>query len=213
MFYIAKTPKWVRKLFKAGIWEMSQKQKAIYLTFDDGPHPEITPFVLDILSKYNARATFFCIGKNVVDNPSVFNRILKEGHAVGNHTFNHLDGWKTENADYLKNILAAQKYIDSDLFRPPYGRITWNQQRDLTQSKQPFKIIMWSVLSGDFDVNISPEQCLKNVLKNTKSGSVVVFHDSEKANARMRYALPLVLKHYAGKGYLFEKINFNKGPE
>lgn len=208
MFYITKTPKWVRKLFAGSIWEMLPRHKTIYLTFDDGPHPVITPFVLGELAKYNAKATFFCIGKNVVNNPSVFNKILEEGHAVGNHTYDHLDGWKTENADYLKNISEAKKHIDSDLFRPPYGRITWNQQKELTQSEQPFKVIMWSVLSGDFDMNISADQCLKNVLKNTKSGSVVVFHDSEKANARLRYTLPLVLKYYTEKGYLFEKINF-----
>ncbi|MEO6251970.1 MAG: polysaccharide deacetylase family protein [Ferruginibacter sp.] len=210
MFYIAKTPKWVRKLFGKSIWEMPQTKKAIYLTFDDGPHPQLTSFVLDELSKFNASATFFCIGKNVVSNPGVFNRIIREGHAVGNHTYDHLDGWKTGNADYLENILAAKKHIDSDLFRPPYGRITWKQQRDLVRLGQHFKLIMWSVLSGDFDVTISPEQCCKNVLDNTKSGSVVVFHDSEKAAARIRYALPVVLKHFSEQGYIFEKIVLNE---
>jgi peptidoglycan/xylan/chitin deacetylase (PgdA/CDA1 family) len=206
MFYIAKTPKWVRKLFSKSIWEMPQTKKAIYLTFDDGPHPQMTSFVLDELSKYNATATFFCIGKNVVDHPAVFERIIHEGHAIGNHTYDHLDGWKTGNADYLENILTARKYIDSDLFRPPYGRLTWSQQRDITKSGHAFKVIMWSVLSGDFDVNITPEQCCKNVLQHTKSGSVVVFHDSEKAGERIRYALPVVLKYFSEKGYAFEKI-------
>jgi len=206
MFYIAKTPKWVRKLFGKSIWEMPQTKKVIYLTFDDGPNPQITPFVLDELSKYNASATFFCIGKNVVSNPAVFKRIITEGHAVGNHTYDHLDGWKTGNADYLENILAAKEHIDSDLFRPPYGRITWKQHRDLNHSGHGFKLIMWSVLSGDFDVTISPEQCCKNVLHHTKSGSVVVFHDSEKAGDRIRYALPVVLKHFSDQGYVFEKI-------
>src|SRR6476620_3560664 len=125
MFYIVKMPIWVRRLFGKSIWEMPQTKKAIYLTFDDGPHPHITPFVLDELRKYNATATFFCIGKNVAGNPAVFQRIINEGHAIGNHTYDHLDGWKTGNAEYLENILAAKKYIDSDLFRPPYGRITW----------------------------------------------------------------------------------------
>ena len=166
MFYFVKTPKCVRKLFAPGIWEMPQTEKTIYLTFDDGPHPVITSFVLEELSKYNAKATFFCIGKNVAENPLVFKRILDEGHAVGNHTQAHLDGWKTPNARYLANIAEAKRYIDSDLFRPPYGRITRKQQKGLAQLDVPFKIILWTVLSGDFDVNITSEQCCKNVLKN-----------------------------------------------
>jgi len=206
MFYIAKTPKWVRKLYGGTVWQMPESEKKIYLTFDDGPHPEITPFVLDELAKFNAKATFFCIGKNVASFPAVYNRILGEGHGVGNHTFDHLDGWRSDNVEYKANILKAREYIDSELFRPPYGRITWNQQKDLTSLRPSFKIIMWSVLSGDFDINISPEQCCKNVIKNTESGSVIVFHDSDKANERMRYTLPLVLKYFFEKGYFFEKL-------
>jgi peptidoglycan-N-acetylglucosamine deacetylase len=209
MFYITKTPKWVKKLFNGSTWEMPGSQKAIYLTFDDGPHPLITPFVLDELNKYNAKATFFCIGKNVLENPLVFKRILTEGHTIGNHTYDHLDGWKTENAKYLQNIIKARKYIDSNLFRPPYGRITGNQQRYLMKMDNPFKVIMWSVLSGDFDKGITPEQCCKTVLKHTKSGSVIVFHDSEKANERMSYTLPIILNYFSEKGYVFEKIEFN----
>ncbi len=206
MFYTPKTPQWVKKLFTGCIWDMPATGNAIYLTFDDGPHPLITPFVLDELKKFNARATFFCIGKNVVENPAVYKRIMDEGHAVGNHTYNHLNGWKTANLKYLADVLKAQKYIDSDLFRPPYGRITWKQKKDLALLKHPLKIIMWSVLSGDFDVKISPEKCLKSVLKNTKSGSVVVFHDSEKANIRLQYTLPLILKYFTEKGFQFDKI-------
>ena len=142
-------------------------------------------------------------------NPVVFKRILDEGHAIGNHTYDHLDGWKTGNEDYLQNIVKARNHIDSDLFRPPYGRITRNQQKKLMQLDEPFKVVMWSVLSGDFDVNITPEQCCKNVLKNAKSGSVIVFHDSEKANARLQYALPTVLKYFSEKGYQFEEIVIN----
>lgn len=208
MFYLAKTPKWVRKLYGGSIWQMPDTEKNIYLTFDDGPHPVITPFVLDELSKYDAKATFFCVGKNVQAFPGVYNRILEEGHAVGNHSFDHLDGWKTNNIVYKSNIIEASKFIDSDLFRPPYGRITWNQQKDLTSAIPAFKIVMWSLLSGDFDRDITPEQCYKKVLKNTKSGSVIVFHDSEKANKRMSYALPRVLKYFFERGYFFEKINF-----
>ena len=209
MFYIAKTPTWVQKLFTGSIWKMPQAKKTIYLTFDDGPHPVVTPFVLNELEKWNAKATFFCIGKNVVDNPLIFNQIKKAEHAIGNHTYDHLDGWKTENATYLQNIVKAKEHISSVLFRPPYGRITRKQYKALTQLNDPFKIIMWSVLSGDFDINISPEQCANNVLQNATSGSVVVFHDSEKASERLRYALPAVLKYFSEKGYVFEKIVLN----
>jgi peptidoglycan-N-acetylglucosamine deacetylase len=206
MFYIVKTPKWVRKFFSSSIWEINEPLKSIYLTFDDGPHPVITPFVLDELKRYNARATFFCIGSNVVENPLIFNRILNEKHAVGNHTHNHLDGWKTKNVEYLQDIAEAGGYIDSNLFRPPYGRITAKQYRDLRKLDKPFNIVMWSVLSGDFDEKITPEQCCENVLKNAESGSVIVFHDSEKAYERLKYTLPAVLKYFSDKGYQFEKI-------
>jgi peptidoglycan-N-acetylglucosamine deacetylase len=206
MFYLAKTPKWVSKLFADSIWAMPETEKAIYLTFDDGPHPVITPFVLDELGKLDAKATFFCIGKNVVEHPGIFKRILEQGHAVGNHTHNHLDGWKTPNAKYLQNILEARNFINSHLFRPPYGRITPKQQKLLTHLEEPFKVVMWSVLSGDFDANMAPEKCLENVLNNAESGSVIVFHDSEKAFERLRYVLPAILKHFSEKGYRFKKI-------
>ena len=206
MFYLAKTPKWVKKLFPSTIWELTTTKKILYLTFDDGPHPQVTNFVLDELLKYNAKATFFCIGRNVVKNPLIFNRILTEEHGVANHTHDHLDGWKTPNATYLQNILEASKYIDSDLFRPPYGRITAKQQKQLQTANKPFKIVMWSVLSGDFDITITSEQCCENVLKNAKSGSVIVFHDSEKAYERLKFTLPAVLKYFSEKGFQFEKI-------
>lgn len=207
MFYVAKTPNWVKKLFQGRIWDMPKAKKAIYLTFDDGPHPLITPFVLDELIKYDAKATFFCIGKNVSENRLIYNRIIKEDHAVGNHTNNHLDGWKTNNVKYLQNITAAQAFINSNLFRPPYGRITGKQQKILGKLEEPFKVVMWSVLSGDFDVNITPDQCYNNVVNNTESGSVIVFHDSEKAFERLRFTLPRVLKYFSEKGYQFEKIS------
>jgi peptidoglycan/xylan/chitin deacetylase (PgdA/CDA1 family) len=206
MFYIAKTPNWVKRFFKGSIWEINDHPNSIYLSFDDGPHPSITPFVLEELAKYKAKATFFCIGKNVLENPGVFDRIVSEGHTVGNHTHNHLNGWKTSNAEYLQNIAEAAKYIDSNLFRPPYGRITPKQHKTLRTLDKPFKIVMWSVLSGDFDVNITPEQCCENVLKNAESGSMIVFHDSEKAFERLKYTLPRVLKYFCDKGYQFEKI-------
>ncbi len=210
MFYPVKTPRWVKKLFNSSTWDMPKSGRTIYLTFDDGPHPVITPFVLDELKKYNARATFFCIGKNVEDNPIVYSRILEEGHAVGNHTYNHLDGWKTGSVKYLEDVSKAKQLIDSNLFRPPYGRITIKQRKGLPALGKPLKIIMWSVLSGDFDNSITPEKCCSNVIKNTRNGSVIVFHDSEKAMERMRYSLPIVLQHFYDKGYHFKKIDLNE---
>ena len=206
MFYTVKTPEWIIKLNNWGIWRFPQTDNKLYLTFDDGPHPVITPIVLDELKKYNAKATFFCVGKNVVENPMIFQRIVDEGHAFGNHTHNHLNGWKTDRDSYLQNILKAKDHIDSNLFRPPYGKITRPQYRNLINADKSFKVIMWSVLSGDFDVDITPEQCCNNVLKNAESGSVIVFHDSEKAYERLSYALPVVLKYFSEKGYTFEKI-------
>lgn len=195
------------KLYPDSIWKMPDTSKAIYLTFDDGPHPQITPFVLDELDKYNAKATFFCIGKNVMEHPGLFKRILDRGHAVGNHTHTHLNGWKTPNAKYLQNIQEAAGYIDSHLFRPPFGRITRLQRKQLQQMKVPFKVVMWTVLSGDFDKNTTPEKCLHNVINNAESGSVIVFHDSEKAYDKLRYALPEVLRHFNEAGFRFEKID------
>jgi peptidoglycan/xylan/chitin deacetylase (PgdA/CDA1 family) len=174
---------------------------AVYLTFDDGPHETATPFVLDTLKQYNVKATFFCIGKNVVAHPDIYNRILQEGHAVGNHTHNHLNGWKTPTASYLNNISLAEGVIDSKLFRPPYGKITFNQSKYLRKAVPAWTIIMWDVLSGDFDVDITPEQCLKNVTDKIEPGSIVVFHDSAKAWDRMSYALPKVLEYCKSKGW------------
>ena len=207
MFYFVKTPGWFQKLYGQCTWSIPSDEKIIYLSFDDGPHPSITPFVLDELKKYNARASFFCIGKNVAAYPDVYKRIIEEGHAAGNHSFNHLNGWKTDNDVYLNDIAEAKKYIDSNLYRPPYGRIRKFQIRQLSSTRFNLKTIMWTVLSGDFDEQISPAQCLKNVMTKTGPGSIIVFHDSEKANMRMRYALAGTLKYFSMKGYRFEKIS------
>lgn len=198
------------------VWQKPTKEKGLYLSFDDGPHPTATPFALDTLKQYNAKATFFCIGKNVVEQPSIYQRILEEGHRVGNHTFNHLNGWKTDDDTYLKNVFEAAKYIDSNLFRPPYGRITKFQQNilcadnaqasNLKTRTSNFTIIMWTILSGDFDIKLSPQRCLQNVILNTKAGDIIVFHDSTKAWERMRYALPKVLEHFSSKGFRFELL-------
>jgi peptidoglycan-N-acetylglucosamine deacetylase len=195
--------KWV---YPDYIWSMPRNQKKIYLTFDDGPHPEATPFVLDQLKKYGAKATFFCIGKNVAEHPAIYKRIMDEGHAIGNHTQNHLNGWQTADAEYFENIKQAAAYIDSNLFRPPYGRITRFQAKQVRE-KMGLKIIMWSVLSADFDERIKPEDCWKNVRNSAKNGSIIVFHDSQKANPRMSYALPKLLETLSAEKYSFEKIN------
>jgi peptidoglycan/xylan/chitin deacetylase (PgdA/CDA1 family) len=185
---------------------MPSQEKVIYLTFDDGPHPAATPFVLDTLKDYSAKATFFCIGKNVLDQPALYERIITEGHAVGNHTFNHLNGWKTADAVYMEDISKAKKYIDSYLFRPPYGKITPFQLRLLAKDKFKMKPIMWTVLSGDFDVKLSKETCLLNVLTTASNGSIIVFHDSQKAFVNLQFVLPKVLNHFEQKGFRFEKI-------
>jgi peptidoglycan-N-acetylglucosamine deacetylase len=206
MFYFVKTPWWLQQLYKSCVWQMPTQQKTIYLTFDDGPHPQATNFVLQQLQQYKALATFFCIGKNVIEQQAIYKQILLANHAVGNHTHNHLNGFKTANKVYMQNIATAKQYIDSNLFRPPYGRITIFQLKLLKASLYRLKPIMWTVLSGDFDRGLSPEKCLQNVIKNTKSGSIVVFHDSEKAFEKLQYVLPKVLAHFTAKGYRFEKI-------
>jgi len=199
MLYFVRTPKWMQRLYSKRIWEIAGSNK-VYLTFDDGPHPGHTPWVLDELKKNNAKATFFCIGKNVVLYPDVYRRILDEGHAVGNHTQHHLSGWKGDDASYMQDVQEAAKHIDSNLFRPPYGRLSSFREKTLRESAAKYKIIMWSVLSGDFDPDISKERCLNNVVLKTKEGSIVVFHDSEKAAEKMKYALSGLLTMLADKG-------------
>ena len=206
--YFKRTP-WIAKfLFPAVLWKVENAVNEIYLTFDDGPHPAVTPFVLDELKKYGAIATFFCIGKNVAAYPDVYKRILEEGHKVGNHTHNHLNGWKTRSQVYLEDVSKASGYIDSALFRPPYGRIRFSQSKRLSSfmKKQNTKIVMWDVLSGDFDLSISPEHCAQNVLYSSKPGSIIVFHDSSKAFPRIKYALPETLKFFGKRGYRFQPM-------
>lgn len=202
--YLTTAPWLLRKLFPSFLtWDIPNDGNEIFLTFDDGPHPTITPFVLDCLKKNNAKATFFCIGKNVEEHNDVYQRIIEEGHKIGNHTYNHLSGKKSSDKDYFENITKAKKIMHSDLFRPPYGEITNFQATSL---QTVYRIIMWSVLSGDFDEKLTPEKCLQNVLKSTKAGSVIVFHDSEKAFKRLEYALPKVLDVFQEKGYTMETI-------
>jgi peptidoglycan-N-acetylglucosamine deacetylase len=205
--YFIKTPFWLRLIYPNCIWKLRVNEKVIYLTFDDGPHPEVTTFVLAHLKKFNAKATFFCIGNNVLKHPNIYESILKEGHRVGNHTYDHLNGWKTKDEVYIENINDASNIIESNLFRPPYGRITKSQIKALKKSNHlPNEIIMWDVLSGDFDVKINGATCARNVIEKSVPGSIIVFHDSQKAWDRVSVALPMVLDYFSSLGYRFEVI-------
>jgi peptidoglycan/xylan/chitin deacetylase (PgdA/CDA1 family) len=197
--YFIKTPWWLKRMYPNRVWGITTKEKNIYLTFDDGPDPVATTFVLDELKKFNARATFFCIGKNVESHPELYDRILSEGHQTGNHSQNHLNGWKTKDEEYYNDIQQAAGIIKSSLFRPPYGRLRSSQAEQLAN----FKIIMWDVLSADFDLSVSKETCLRNVIENARNGSIVVFHDSQKAWSKLQYSLPQVLEHFSKKDYKF----------
>ena len=203
----AKTPKLIQRLFPKYIWKKASLTKTIYLTFDDGPTPKITQWTLDILKKYNAKATFFCIGDNIKKYPELFKSVYNDGHTIGNHTFNHLKGWRTDTNSYVKNTEKTQQLITSNskqLFRPPFGKIKRKQAKQLI--KRGYKIVMWSVISYDWEVKVTPEQCLENVIKNSVSGSIIVFHDSIKASKNMQYALPKVLEHFSSKGYQFKAL-------
>lgn len=203
--YFIKTPFLLKKLYPKRIWDKASKEKVLYLTFDDGPHPAITPYVLDELKKYKAKATFFCIGKNVEQYFDTYEAIKNEQHTVANHTQNHLNGFKTTNEDYIANISEAKKCISSNLFRPPYGRCTSFQAKIINQQLN-MQIVMWDVLSGDFDKEITGEQCAQNVLLHAKEGSIIVFHDSEKAFERLKIALPKTLDYFANKGFSFKAL-------
>ena len=207
MFYFTKTPFWLKMLYPTCLWNFNRvgKQKKIFLSFDDGPHAEATPFVLDELKKYQAKATFFCIGKNVQAESSIYKRILMDGHRVGNHTNNHLNGWKTDNKTYLDNIEKARELIDSDLFRPPYGRATAFQIRNLIDKLQ-YTVVMWDVLAGDFDPKVDGKQAAERVIRNSKPGSIIVFHDSARALQVLQVALPIVLAYFSREGFSFETI-------
>ena len=214
--YWIKTNVLIKKIFSHYIWAIPNAENKIYLTFDDGPTPKVTEWVMQELEKYNAKATFFCIGNNIEKHPDIFEKIIAKGHSIGNHTFNHLNGWKTDTEEYLENSIqwstvsgqspnSKQQTETCNLFRPPYGKIKMAQSKRLRQLG--YKIIMWDVLSADFDTRISPEKCLENVLKNVKSGSIIVFHDSIKAFPNLEYTLPKALQYWAAMGFVFEKID------
>ena len=201
--YLVKTPQFIQNLFPNFIWKVPTTDKVLYLTFDDGPIPEVTPWVLDQLDQYQAKATFFCVGDNVRKHPEVFSQVMLGGHSVGSHTFHHLNGWGTENIPYFHNVRRGANLVHSDLFRPPYGRLKPKQAQFL---QRHYQIVMWDVLSGDFDPQLSREQCLENVLQNSQKGSIIVFHDSLKAEDKLTYVLPKVLKHFSDLGYRFERL-------
>ncbi|TAK42371.1 MAG: polysaccharide deacetylase family protein [Saprospiraceae bacterium] len=201
--YLVKTPQFIQNLFPNYIWRIPTQEKVIYLTFDDGPIPEVTPWVLKQLQAYDAKATFFCVGENIRKNRGAFDAVVEAGHAVGNHTFNHINGWTTDNLPYFLNVRKCAHQVHSDLFRPPYGRLMPQQSQFL---QRHYRIVMWDVLSGDFDPKISKEQCRQNVFNNARKGSIVVFHDSLKSKDKLRYVLPAVLENFAKQGFRFEPI-------
>lgn len=205
--YLVKTPSFIQNLFPNFTWRIPTAEKVIYLTFDDGPIPVVTPWVMEELAVYDAKATFFCVGDNVKKHPAIFQQLLDAGHAVGNHTFNHLNGWATEKLTYFHNIRHCANLVKSNLFRPPYGRLRPSQAQFL---QRHYRIVMWDVLSGDFDPTISPEQCYQNVVNKARPGSIVVMHDSLKAEENLRYVLPKVLKYFHEAGYRFEALRDEK---
>lgn len=198
--YPVKTPFWASWIWTEACWRIETQQPVLYLTFDDGPHPEITPWVLEQLNQLHAKATFFCIGKNIQRYPEIFQRIIHEGHAVGNHTWNHAHAFQISKNAYLQEVEDTELLVKSGLFRPPYGKLTWGLYQSLRKSHQ---IVMWDVLCGDFDQQITGEICVKRVLKHARPGSIIVFHDSPKAWTRLQVALPKVINHFKQQGYDF----------
>lgn len=204
--YLVRPPYLIKKIFPKAIWRMNPLEKKIYLTFDDGPIPEVTPWVLSVLKQENIKATFFCVGANVVKNPEIFNQIVTEKHSVGNHTFNHLNGWNTDTNKYIENVNSCSEVVHSTLFRPPYGKLKNTQIDQLTsniQHPKPYSIIMWDILSGDYDAATTPEKCLKNTTDNLRNGSIILFHDSVKAKQKMEYALPRFIVYAKENGFEF----------
>jgi peptidoglycan/xylan/chitin deacetylase (PgdA/CDA1 family) len=211
--YLVRSSYLVKKLYPKAVWRADPGLKKLYLTFDDGPVPDATPFILDLLKEKNIRATFFCVGENVEKNPALFERILKDGHRTGNHTFNHVNGWNTHTDDYLDNVERCSKMLNQydiknndgrkPLFRPPYGKLKRSQYSIL---KSRYDIIMWDVLTGDYDKDTSEEKCLRNAIDTARNGSIIVFHDSTKARKNMEYALPRFIEYALSKGYEFDAL-------
>ncbi|HEY6159692.1 MAG TPA: polysaccharide deacetylase family protein [Bacteroidia bacterium] len=188
---------------RKALWKMRTEEKKIWLTFDDGPIPGVTPWVLDVLDEYDAKATFFCVGENVVKHEKIFHSIIEKGHAVANHSYHHLNGWRTSNEIYFEDVERCNGLLRSKLFRPPYGKLRPSQYMNLGEK---YSIVMWDVLTGDFDTKITREKCLENALQYSRPGSIVLFHDSLKARERMQYALPKFLEHFKKDGFSFERL-------
>jgi peptidoglycan/xylan/chitin deacetylase (PgdA/CDA1 family) len=216
--YLVRPPYLLKKIYSKAIWRMDKTHKKIYLTFDDGPVQAVTPWVLDVLKQYNIKATFFCVGENVVKYPKIYQRILDENHTIGNHTYNHLNGWNTQTKQYIDNIELCQQALhlgnskeQSNLFRPPYGRAKKSQISHLSNNniagKPSYSIIMWDVLSGDYDKKTNPEKCLSNVINNVRNGSIIVFHDNIKAQKNLEYALPRFIEYAKVQEFEFEKLD------
>ena len=204
MFYAVKTPKLLTYLFSSFIWKIPNDNKTVYLTFDDGPTEKVTRKILEVLKNEKVKASFFCVGKNVEKYPDLFACIKAEGHAVGNHTNTHLNGWKTNKKQYLEDVEEADKLIKSNLFRPPYGKLNWRSKRDL---QRKYKIVMWDVAGGDFDQYLSIKDVVKNIINNVNPGSIVVLHDNQKFMAKTVEALPIMIKELKAKKYRFGLIN------
>jgi peptidoglycan/xylan/chitin deacetylase (PgdA/CDA1 family) len=193
----------MKMIYPAILWDMRESGKKLFLTFDDGPTPKITDLVMNVLDAFKAKATFFCLGRNVERHPDLYKEIVTRGHATGNHTYSHLKGWKTPNSEYAQDIELAAKFIDSRLFRPPYGQIS---RSHITELKQNYRIVLWEVMSHDYEQRVSKERSLKALLRYTKDGSILVFHDSEKAYNKLQFILPRFLEHFSAKGYSFEAL-------
>ena len=193
-------PRLLRPLWGKVVWRKDPSKKVIYLTFDDGPVPEVTPLVLDLLDEHNIKATFFCVGENVQKHPDTFAQVMSRGHKVGNHTFNHLKGFSVKDEEYYDNIDKAAELIDSKLFRPPYGRVTGKQMKKL---RDRYAIIMWDVITHDYNKSLSPETIMRTIKRYSRNGSLVVFHDSIKAKENLLAVLPLAIEYWKSKGYTF----------
>ncbi len=209
MFYFVKMPLLLRKMMGGRVWDITTEEKVLYLTFDDGPDPIITEKVLDLLSQYSAKACFFCVGSNVQKYAATYSRIINDGHSIGNHTMRHLNASKVRDSEYLQDVKAAKVFIDSKLFRPPYGRLSNFLQKQIESAGINLKVVMWSILSGDFDANITAEKCRDNILLNAKAGDIIVFHDSEKAQEKMLFALEATLKYFTEQGFRFEALSYS----
>ncbi len=211
MLHFYKTPKIFKYFSSDLLWDIPVKSNEIYLTFDDGPIPGLTDYVLDVLDEFDAKSTFFCVGENMLKYPSICSRIVEKEHLVGNHTFHHLKGWTTKTINYIKDVDKCQRIISTHqklngvpLFRPPYGKITTKQ---INKLRANYKIIMWDILAYDFAKDHNPKKSLRKIIDKTRPGSIVVFHDNYKAEHKLKYMLPKYLRHFKDKGFAFKKLD------